>query len=59
MLQAKFVKALGGIVTKMPIVYLFSFLIMCSVFAFFYFLYYFLTPVRDKKLLSLCQPFRA
>ncbi len=50
-LQAKFVNALGGIVTKTPIVYLFSFLIMCFVFAFFYLLYYFLTPVRNKKLL--------
>jgi len=52
-LQAKFVKALGGIVTKTPIVYLFSFLVMCFVFAFFYLLYYFLTPVRDKKLLLI------
>jgi membrane protein len=26
---------------------------VCSVFAFFYFLYYFLTPVRDKKLLLM------
>ena len=53
MLQAKFVKALGGIVTKTPIVYLFSFLIMCFVFVFFYLLYYLLTPVRDKKLLLM------
>ena len=53
MLQAKFVKALGGIVTKTPIVYLFSFIIMCFVFAFFYLLYYLLTPVRDKKLLLM------
>ncbi len=53
MLQAKFVKALGGIVTKTPIIYLFSFFVMCIVFAFFYLLYYFLTPVRDKKLLLI------
>ena len=52
-LQAKFVKALGGLVTKTPIVYLFSFLIICLVFVFFYLLYYLLTPVRDKKLLLM------
>jgi membrane protein len=52
-LQAKFVKALGGIATSTPIVYLYSFLIMCFVFAFFYLLYYLLTPVRDKKLLLM------
>lgn len=49
--QAKFVKALGGIITTTPILYLFSFLLTCLVFAFFYLLYYLLTPVRDKKLL--------
>jgi membrane protein len=53
MLQPKFVKALGGIVAKAPVVYLFSFLIMCMVFVFFYLLYYLLTPVRDKKLLLM------
>jgi membrane protein len=53
MLQPKFVKALGGIVAKAPVVYLFSFLIMCMVFIFFYLLYYLLTPVRDKKLLLM------
>jgi membrane protein len=50
-LQARFVKALGGIATETPIVHLFSFLVMCFIFVFFYLLYYFLTPVRDKKLL--------
>ena len=53
MLQAKFVKALGGFVTKTPIAYLFSLLGMIIVFLFFYLLYYFLTPVRNKKLLFL------
>ncbi|HVN98322.1 MAG TPA: YihY/virulence factor BrkB family protein [Syntrophorhabdaceae bacterium] len=53
MLQAKFVKALGGIMTRTPIVHLFSFFVTCVVFTFFYLLYYFLTPVRDKKLLLM------
>jgi membrane protein len=52
-LQAKFVKALGGVITKTPIVYLFSFLDMMVAFVFLYLLYYFLTPVRDKKLLLI------
>jgi len=44
-------EAFGGMVSKAPFIYLFSFLDMCFAFVFFYMLYYFLTPVRDKKLL--------
>lgn len=51
MLQAKFIKALGGIITKTPIVLAFSFMDILFAFLFFYLLYYFLTPVRNKKLL--------
>lgn len=50
-LQAKFMKAFGGILTKTPIVYLFALFDMCFVFILFYLLYYFLTPIRDKKML--------
>ncbi len=52
-LQAKFVKAFGGVITKTPIVYLFALLDMCFVFIFFYLLYYSLTPIRDKKMLLI------
>lgn len=50
-LQAKFMKAFGGVITKTPLIYLFGFLDMCFAFAFFYLLYYFLTPIRNKGLL--------
>ncbi len=53
MLQAKFIKVLGDIVTRTSIVSLFSFFMMCLVFIFFYLLYYLLTPVKDKKLLLI------
>jgi membrane protein len=52
-LQAKFIKAFGGAITKTPIVYLFALFDMCFVFIFFYLLYYFLTPIRDKKMLLI------
>ena len=52
-LQAKFVKAFGGVITKTPIVYLFALFDMCFVFIFFYLLYYSLTPIRDKKMLLI------
>ncbi len=52
-IQAKFVKALGGLITTAPIAYLFSFMEIFLAFIMFYLLFYFLTPVRDKKLLLL------
>jgi membrane protein len=52
-LQAKFVKAFGGVITKTPIVYLFALFDMFFAFIFFYLLYYFLTPIRNKKVLLI------
>jgi len=55
MIQVKVVKAFGGAITRASVVQFFSFLDLLLVGGMFCFLYYFLTPVRDKKRLLLAS----
>ncbi|MHB8110927.1 MAG: YihY/virulence factor BrkB family protein [Syntrophorhabdaceae bacterium] len=52
-IQVKIVRASGGLITKGFVVQLFSLIDLVLVAGMFWFLYYFLTPVRDKKKLVL------
>lgn len=52
-IQVKVVEAFGGAVTRASVVQVFSVLDLLLVAGMFCFLYYFLTPVRDKKKLIL------
>jgi len=49
MMQVKVVKAFAGTITRASVVQFFSVLDLFLVAGMFYFLYYFLTPVRDRK----------
>jgi len=49
MMQVKVVKAFGGAVTRASVVQFFSILDLFLVAGMFYFLYYVLTPVRDRR----------
>ncbi|MEN6617455.1 MAG: YhjD/YihY/BrkB family envelope integrity protein [Syntrophorhabdus sp.] len=52
-IQVKVVRALGGLITKSLVVHFFSLVDLLLVAGMLWFLYYFLTPVRDTKKLVL------
>jgi YihY family inner membrane protein len=54
-MQVKVVKAFGGAITRASVVQFFSVLDLLLVAGMFYFLYYFLTPVRDRKKLVIAS----
>lgn len=51
MIQSQIIKTLPAFIMKTPFVYAFSALDMVFTFGMFFLLYYFLTPVRNKRLL--------